>query len=141
MGEVTLTFEPALARLEEVLADLRLVVLLADLTQLRELDQLAEVDVALLVGSRGRRRALEIIHAVGEVTVVSVGTDAVHEKISAELSLPAGIARLGVPAPSGPRGLDVRYPVGEGAAVALGAHPLLEELAQDRLLLDSRRRR
>lgn len=78
MGEVTLTFEPALARLEEVLADLRLVVLLADLTQLRELDQLAEVDVALLVGSRGRRRALEIIHAVGEVTVVSVGTDAVH---------------------------------------------------------------
>ena len=78
MGEVTLTFEPALARLEEVLADLRLVVLLADLTQLWELDQLAEVDVALLVGSRGRRRALEIIHAVGEVTVVSVGTDAVH---------------------------------------------------------------
>ena len=78
MGEVTLTFEPALARLEEVLADLRLVVLLADLTQLRELDQLAEVDVALLVGSRGRRRALEIINAVGEVTVVSVGTDAVH---------------------------------------------------------------
>ena len=78
MGEVTLTFEPALARLEEVLADLRLVVLLADLTQLRELDQLAEVNVALLVGSRGRRRALEIIHAVGEVTVVSVGTDAVH---------------------------------------------------------------
>ena len=78
MGEVTLPFEPALARLEEVLADLRLVVLLADLTQLRELDQLAEVDVALLVGSRGRRRALEIIHAVGEVTVVSVGTDAVH---------------------------------------------------------------
>ena len=78
MGEVTLTFEPALARLEEVLADLRLVVLLADLTQLRELDQLAEVNVALLVGSRGRRRALEIINAVGEVTVVSVGTDAVH---------------------------------------------------------------
>lgn len=78
MGEVTLTFEPALARLEEMLANLRFEVLVADLTQLRELDQLAEVNVALLVGSRGRRRALEIINAVGEVTVVSVGTDAVH---------------------------------------------------------------
>ena len=78
MGEVTLTFEPALARLEEMLANLRFKVLVADLTQLRELDQLAEVNVALLVGSRGRRRALEIINAVGEVTVVSVGTDAVH---------------------------------------------------------------
>ena len=78
MGEVTLTFEPALARLEEMLANLRFEVLVADLTQLRELDQLAEVNVALLVGSRGRRRALEIINAVGEVTVVSVGTYAVH---------------------------------------------------------------
>ena len=57
--------------------NLRLVVLVADLAQLRELDQLAQVDVALLVSSRGRRRALEIIDAVGEVTVVSVGTDAV----------------------------------------------------------------
>lgn len=72
---------------------------------------------------------------------VSTTVSSLTEKISAELSLPAGIARLGVPAPSGPRGLDVRYPVGEGAAVALGAHTLLEELAQDRLLLDSRRRR
>ena len=77
MGEVTLTFEPALARLEEMLANLRFEVLVADLAQLRELDQLAQVDVALLVSSRGRRRALEIINAVGEVTVVSVGTDAV----------------------------------------------------------------
>ena len=61
-----------------MLANLRFKVLVANLTQLRELDQLAEVNVALLVGSRGRRRALEIINAVGEVTVVSVGADAVH---------------------------------------------------------------
>lgn len=78
MGEVALTLEPALSRLEEMLTNLGFVSFVADLTQLRELDQLTEVDVALLVGSRGRRRALEIIHAVGEVTVVSVGTDAVH---------------------------------------------------------------
>ena len=43
------------------------------------------------------------------------------EKVSAELRLPAGVARAGVPAPPGPRRLDVRDAVRERAAVALGA--------------------
>ena len=59
------------------LPDLSLVVAVTDLAQLRECDQLAKVDVAMLVGGRGRRRALEIIDAVGEITVVSVGADAI----------------------------------------------------------------
>lgn len=105
MGKAAFLLHPAFAFLEVVFADLCLVVLVLHVSQL------GQVDEAVQAGPL--RGALELDHAVREVTVFSVWALAVDEVVSAQLGFPEWVVGL----------LDVVEAVYEGALGALAAVP------------------